>query len=138
VHDLLELSPSFVTPGIPGIPGMTEVPAGGAEGVPIVNHEPHHMAGRDELVAHLVARHCYSREMIQDAGRSYLETAHVRSHHRMVEDPPATAEELAGTAERLSASAMDTLEALRPLDRGLAVRLAGRWAAALDTLTGGR
>lgn len=105
--------------------------------MPDSEHPPHHVVDRDELVAHLAAQHCYSRAMIEDGSRSFLQTIHVRSHHRMTDEPPPTAEALAGTAERLSAGALDTLEALRPLDPDLAVRLAGQWAAALGVPTAG-
>lgn len=101
------------------------------------DHSPHRIGDPDELAAHLAAQHGYTRDMIEGASRTFLDTVDVRAHHRMTESPPPTAEALAETAERLSSGALDTLEALRSLDRDLALRLADRWSVALHALTGG-
>lgn len=121
------------TPG--GLRGRARQ-VGGTPAVAGVAHGPHQVEDRDELVAHLAAQHGYSPGMVEDGSRCFLDTIHVRSHHRMAEEPLPTAEALAGTAERLSAGALETLEALRPLDRDLALQLAGRWAQALHAIAG--
>jgi hypothetical protein len=100
-----------------------------------VPHEPHEIDDAGELLAHLVAQHDYSAEQLSGAMRSYLVTAHVRAHHRMAEQAAGrTVRELAGSAERLFATAADTLEAILPLDRELVQRLTGRWRETLNAL----
>jgi len=93
-----------------------------------IQHEPHEVNDAGELLAHLVAKHGYTAEALSGGTRSFLVTVHLRAHQRMAHDSAGDRPELAGSAERLFASAAETLEAMLPLDRDLARRLAGRWS----------
>lgn len=100
-----------------------------------VPHEPHEVNDAGELLAHLVAQHDYTAEQLSGGTRSFLVTLHVRAHQRMADNVAGrTVPELAGSAERLFATAAETLEALLPVDRDLVRRLAARWGQALEAL----
>lgn len=78
------------------------------------------------LLIHLVAQHDYTLEALSGGTRSFLVTVHLRAHQRMAEDPTGTAPELAASAARLFATALETLKALLTIDRELARGLAVR------------
>lgn len=99
-----------------------------------IQHDPHEVADAGELLAHLVAMHDYTAEVLSGGMRSFLTSVHERAHRRMAEDVTGTVPELAGSAERLFETALVTAEALLPLDRELVRRLAGRWVQALTAL----
>lgn len=103
--------------------------------VATIHHEPHELDDLGGLLAHLVAQHDYTAEALSGGTKAFLTTVHARAHQRMAEeDPTGTVPELAGSAERLFATALETAEALLPLDRDLVRRLAGRWVQALTAL----
>lgn len=102
--------------------------------MPVVYHLPHQVETADALLAHLVDAHGYARSTIEGGMRSFLLSIHQRTHERMAQDPDGTVAEMAGSAERLSRSALEMLERLLPQDRDLARRLASRWADALTNL----
>lgn len=102
--------------------------------MPVIDHVPHRVEVARELLDHLVDCHGYVLATIEGGSRSFLLSAHERAHERMAEDPEGTVAELAGSAERLSCSALETLERLLPQDRDLVRRMAGRWVEALNAL----
>jgi len=109
-------------------------PARAPRVVSAVHHEPHEVDDAGELLDHLVTQHGYSDEQLRGGARSFLVGVHLRAHLRMADDSSGTVPELAGSAERLFATAAETLEEMLPLDRDLALRLAARWGDALTAL----
>lgn len=100
----------------------------------VIHHEPHEVDDAGGLLAHLVAQHDCTAEALTGGTRSFLVAVHARAHQRMADDPEGTVPELAGSADRLCRSALETLERLLPQDRELARRMAGRWVDALTAL----
>lgn len=97
-------------------------------------HALHEVGDAGELLGHLVAQHDYTAEALSGGTAAFLRTLHLRAHRHMAEDPTGTVPELAGSAERLLVTAVETLEALFALDRELTRRLAARWIEAVRAL----
>lgn len=102
--------------------------------VAAIQHERHEFTDGGELLGHLVSQHDYTAEQLSGGTKSFLDAMHLRAHQRMAGDAEGTVPELAGSGERLFATAVETLEAMLPLDRDLVRQLAARWSEALAVL----
>ena len=100
-----------------------------------IRHGIHEIGDAGELLAHLVAQHDYTAEQLSGGTRSFLDALHLRAHQRMAGGVEGTIPELAGSGERLFTTAVETLEAMLPLDRDLVRQLAARWRDALAMLS---